>query len=256
MTETNYQHLTAKLQSRFVSQDVIQDLILHTLEEPEQYQGMSPDQLINVMLIKARKIANRKEPLVFVSEIFVSSPEPEEEPEKEETPLTFENLEHLQGYFSNNSPEKYLEQLCSVPVYGSLFWKPSHPVLHKFGIIFCILSGVTSTQAIQMTGARERNAFTLYRRIKRTLRNRKFRKFAGAVKFLADNKLVKHKPKHINRARQIAQYSLDGKLLQLYDSSSQVSKAGYNRRNVHSVLTGVYRTTGGFIWRYYEICPS
>ena len=61
-------------------------------------------------------------------------------------------------------------------------------------------------------------------------------------------------PASIQNKKQVAQYSTDGKLIQVYNSILEAAKATGQKSssNITQVCKGKAKTAGGFIWKYYE----
>lgn len=58
------------------------------------------------------------------------------------------------------------------------------------------------------------------------------------------------KPPHM---RKVAQYSLDGVLLKVWESQSEASRnLGIYQSNIYKVCSGKRNQTGGFIWKYID----
>lgn len=53
-------------------------------------------------------------------------------------------------------------------------------------------------------------------------------------------------------ARQVAQMSLDGKLIKVWPSTNECGRNGFDQRNVSRCCRGVYKTHKGFKWQYLE----
>ena len=53
--------------------------------------------------------------------------------------------------------------------------------------------------------------------------------------------------------KPVAQLTLDGKLVKIWDSMMQAEQiGGFNNGNISSVCSGRYKTSGGFYWEYLE----
>lgn len=60
--------------------------------------------------------------------------------------------------------------------------------------------------------------------------------------------------KSIQNKRQVAQYSREGQLIQVYNSITEAARATGQKSssNISQVCKGKAQTAGGYIWRYYE----
>ena len=60
--------------------------------------------------------------------------------------------------------------------------------------------------------------------------------------------------KSTQNKRQVAQYSLEGQLIQIYNSITEAAKATGQKSssNISQVCKGKAQTAGGYVWRYYE----
>lgn len=56
-------------------------------------------------------------------------------------------------------------------------------------------------------------------------------------------------PENLN-CRKIKQYSLSGDIVHEWDSISDAGKSGYSKTGIHKCLSGQFRTSGGFQWKY------
>lgn len=55
------------------------------------------------------------------------------------------------------------------------------------------------------------------------------------------------------KSKSVAQYSKDGELLKVWSSIKEAGcKLGISRGNISSAARGVYKTSGGFVWKYVE----
>lgn len=68
--------------------------------------------------------------------------------------------------------------------------------------------------------------------------------------------LVEHK-KHMNehnkeKKKKVAQFTLDGELVNLWDSTNECGRNGFNQAHVADCCRGERKTHKGFIWRYYN----
>lgn len=54
-----------------------------------------------------------------------------------------------------------------------------------------------------------------------------------------------------SKTKKIAQYTVDGEFLKEYNSIKEAADAtGAKSPNIHHALTGMYKTSAGFIWKY------
>lgn len=60
--------------------------------------------------------------------------------------------------------------------------------------------------------------------------------------------------KGVQNKRQVAQYSMEGQLIQVYNSITEAARATgqKNSSNISQVCKGKAQTAGGYVWRYYE----
>ena len=56
---------------------------------------------------------------------------------------------------------------------------------------------------------------------------------------------------HKYNEKIVCQYSLDGKLLNIFKSKEETEKMGFNRKYISRVCRGERKTYCGFIWKYY-----
>lgn len=53
------------------------------------------------------------------------------------------------------------------------------------------------------------------------------------------------------RRKQVSQYTMDGNLLEVYDSVREAQrKTGYSEANISACCRGLYKQAYGFIWKY------
>lgn len=64
------------------------------------------------------------------------------------------------------------------------------------------------------------------------------------------NSLKSLKKSNEIRKVKIAQYSLDGKLIKIFDYMREVEKYGFNYTQVWGVCNGRRKTSKGYIWKY------
>lgn len=67
-------------------------------------------------------------------------------------------------------------------------------------------------------------------------------------KEMISNKLKNRKDK----SKKVYQYTLNGKLIKIWDSTMECDRNGYNHNNVSQCCRGEKKTHKGFIWKYYE----
>lgn len=55
------------------------------------------------------------------------------------------------------------------------------------------------------------------------------------------------------QSKSVAQYSKDGKLIKIWTSIKEAgSQLGISPNNISLAALGVYKTSGGFVWKYPE----
>lgn len=66
----------------------------------------------------------------------------------------------------------------------------------------------------------------------------------------------KHKGKYSGKnnpkARKIAQYDKSGNLIKIWDYIKQTKDFGFNPDSISACCRGIYKTSGGFVWKYLE----
>lgn len=74
-------------------------------------------------------------------------------------------------------------------------------------------------------------------------------------KILSDDvkkKISKTMTNNPHTSKKVAQYTLDGELVKVWDSISETGRYGFNYKNVHMCCKGKIKTHKGYMWKYYE----
>ena len=53
-------------------------------------------------------------------------------------------------------------------------------------------------------------------------------------------------------SKKIAQYTLEGELVKIWDSMMECKRNGFNNTNISGCCLGERKTHKGFIWKYYK----
>jgi len=55
------------------------------------------------------------------------------------------------------------------------------------------------------------------------------------------------------RSKPVGQYTLDGKLIKVWQSTMEIQRQlGFNRGNISAVARGERKTANGYVWKYIE----
>ena len=67
----------------------------------------------------------------------------------------------------------------------------------------------------------------------------------------SENSKIKNRYNQPNR-KQVAQYTLDGELVKVWDSTREPERYGFSQGNIISCCKGKLKTYKKYIWKYYE----
>ena len=54
-------------------------------------------------------------------------------------------------------------------------------------------------------------------------------------------------------SKSVAQYTIDGELVKVWQSANEAGRQlGVGQSNISKAARGIYKTSGGFVWKYVE----